>query len=94
MQLTSRTNGFIHDLRSGHIPVVLDVARAPKYGRAAAEATLIKSAVGATAYLVEQANKTKWAQLANWHKGVIDGARLGKNDPRLVFRRTMFAMPR
>ncbi|MDT4923375.1 MAG: hypothetical protein QOG01_1088 [Pseudonocardiales bacterium] len=62
--------------------------------RIASETGMIKSAAGAAAYLVEQANKTKKAQLAEWHEGVIDGAGLGKTDPRLVFRRTMFAMAR
>ncbi|MDT4912347.1 MAG: hypothetical protein QOC66_1475, partial [Pseudonocardiales bacterium] len=55
---------------------------------------MIKSAAGAGAYLVEQANKGKKTKLGEWHEGVIDGAGLGKNDPRLVFRRTMFAMAR
>jgi hypothetical protein len=55
---------------------------------------MIKSAAGAAAYLVEQANKGKKAKLAQWYEGVVDGAGLGKNDPRLVFRRTMFAMAR
>lgn len=55
---------------------------------------MIKSAAGAAAYLVEQANKGKKTYLAEWHEGIVDGAGLGKNDPRLVFRRTMFAMAR
>ena len=62
--------------------------------RIASETGMIKSAAGAAAYLVEQANKGKKATLAEWHEGVIDGAGLAKNDPRLVFRRTMFAMAR
>jgi hypothetical protein len=62
--------------------------------RIATETGMIKSAAGAAAYLVEQANRGKKAKLAAWHEGVIDGAGLGKNDPRLVFRRTMFAMAR
>lgn len=62
--------------------------------RIASETGMIKSAAGAAAYLVERANKGKKAQLAQWHQGVIDGAGLGRNDPRLVFRRTMFAMAR
>jgi hypothetical protein len=62
--------------------------------RIANETGMIKSAAGAAAYLVEQANRGKKVQLAEWHEGVIDGAGLGKNDPRLVFRRTMFAMAR
>ncbi|MDQ6850462.1 MAG: hypothetical protein M3070_10965 [Actinomycetota bacterium] len=55
--------------------------------RIAAETGMIKSAAGATAYLVEQANKSKKPQLA-------DGAGLAKTDPRLMFRKTMFAMAR
>jgi hypothetical protein len=62
--------------------------------RIATETGMIKSAAGAAAYLVEQANKREKAKLAEWYEGVIDGAGLGKNDPRLVFRRTMFAMAR
>jgi hypothetical protein len=62
--------------------------------RIAAETGMIKSAAGAAAYLVELANRGKKAQLAEWHDGIIDGAGLGRNDPRLVFRRTMFAMAR
>src|SRR5947208_280008 len=60
----------------------------------AAETGMIKSAAGAAAYLVESANKTKKARLEKWHDGVIEGAGLRKNDPRLVFRRTMFTMAR
>jgi hypothetical protein len=62
--------------------------------RIAAETGMIKSAAGAAAFLVEQANKTKKARLAKWHDGVIEGAGLRRDDPRLVFRRTMFAMAR
>ena len=62
--------------------------------RIASETGMIKSAAGAAAYLVEAANKSKKARLADWHDGVIDGAGLAKTDPRLVFRRTMFAMAR
>jgi len=42
--------------------------------RIAAETGMIKSAAGAAAYLVEQANKTKKTRLGDWHDGVIDGA--------------------
>lgn len=66
----------------------------PVAERIAGETGMIKSAAGAAAYLVEQANKTKKARLAKWHDGVIEGAGLRKDDPRLVFRRTMFAMAR
>src|SRR5206468_3032040 len=62
--------------------------------RIAAETGMIKSAAGAAAYLVEQANRTKKTQLADWHDGILEGAGLGKHDPRLVFRKTMFAMAR
>jgi hypothetical protein len=60
--------------------------------RIAAETGMIKSAAGAASYLVEQANKR--ARLQDWYEGVIDGAGLAKTDPRLMFRRTMFAMAR
>jgi hypothetical protein len=60
--------------------------------RIATETGMIKSAAGAASYLVEQANKR--AKLDDWYEGVIDGAGLAKTDPRLMFRRTMFAMAR
>ena len=60
----------------------------------AAETGMIKSAAGAAAYLTEQANKAKKAKMADWYEGIIDGAGLGKGDPRLIFRKTMFAMAR
>jgi hypothetical protein len=66
----------------------------PVADRIAAETGMIKSAAGAAAYLVDQANKTSKQQLADWHEGILEGAGLGKNDPRLVFRKTMFAMAR
>jgi hypothetical protein len=66
----------------------------PLAERIAAETGMIKSAAGAAAYLVEAANKTKKARLGKWHDGIIEGAGLRKDDPRLVFRRTMFAMAR
>jgi hypothetical protein len=62
--------------------------------RISAETGMMKSAAGAAAYLVEQVNRGKKAKLAKWHDGVIEGAGLRKNDPRLVFRRTMFSMSR
>lgn len=62
--------------------------------RIATETGMIKSAAGAAVYLVEQANKTKRNRLVDWHEGVIDGTGLTRTDPRLVFRRTMFAMAR
>jgi hypothetical protein len=60
--------------------------------RIAAETGMIKSAAGAASYLVEQANKK--ASLDDWYEGIIDGAGLAKTDPRLIFRKTMFAMAR
>ncbi|HZC52509.1 MAG TPA: hypothetical protein VE441_08440 [Mycobacterium sp.] len=62
--------------------------------RVAAETGMIKSAAGASAYLVERANKARKTLLGEWHEGIIDGAGLVKTDPRLVFRRTMFSMAR
>jgi hypothetical protein len=62
--------------------------------RIATETGMIKSAAGAAAYLVEAANRTRKGRLADWHEGVIEGAGLARTDPRLVFRRTMFAMAR
>jgi len=58
----------------------------------AAATGMIKSAAGAASYLVERANKR--ANLTDWYDGIIDGAGLQKNDPRLLFRRVMFAMAR
>jgi hypothetical protein len=66
----------------------------PVADQIASETGMIKSAAGAAAYLVGQANKSKKTRLAEWHEGLIDGAGLGKQDPRLVFRQTMFAMAR
>jgi hypothetical protein len=60
--------------------------------RIAGETGMIKSAAGAGSYLVEQANKK--AALDEWYEGIIGGAGLAKTDPRLTFRRTMFAMAR
>jgi hypothetical protein len=58
-----------------------------------AQATgMIKSAAGASSYLVTQANKR--ADLTGWFEGVVDGAGLAKGDPRLLFRRVMFSMAR
>jgi hypothetical protein len=49
----------------------------------AAATGMIKSAAGASSYLVSQANKR--VELSAWFDGLIDGAGLGKGDPRLVF---------
>ena len=62
--------------------------------RIANETGMIKSAAGASAYLIEQANRAWKARLEDWYDGIIDGTGLAKNDPRLVFRRTMFTMAR
>jgi len=62
--------------------------------RVAVETGMIKSAAGAAAYLVEQTNKTKKSQLADWYEGIVEGAGLSKSDPRLLFRKTMFSMAR
>src|SRR6185503_19447988 len=53
---------------------------------------MIKSAAGASSYLVAQANRR--ADLTPWFDGVNDGAGLVKSDPRLLFRRVMFNMAR
>jgi hypothetical protein len=58
----------------------------------AAATGMMKSAAGASSYLVSRA-ATK-AQLDRWLDGIIDGAGLTKSDPRLIFRRVMFAMAR
>jgi hypothetical protein len=58
----------------------------------AAATGMIKSAAGAASYLVTQANKR--ADLGPWFDGIVDGAGLQRQDPRLLFRRVMFAMAR
>ena len=58
----------------------------------AAATGMIKSAAGASSYLVAQANRR--ADLTPWFDGVNDGAGLAKSDPRLLFRRVMFDMAR
>jgi hypothetical protein len=61
-------------------------------GEQVATATgMIKSAAGAASYLVSQASKR---DLSPWFDGVIEGAGLVKGDPRLLFRRVMFAHTR
>ncbi|HZC51580.1 MAG TPA: hypothetical protein VE441_03660 [Mycobacterium sp.] len=62
--------------------------------RIANETGMIKSSAGASAYLIEQANRSRKTQLEDWYDGIIDGTGLAKNDPRLVFRRTMFTLAR
>jgi hypothetical protein len=56
------------------------------------ETGMIKSAAGAASYLVTQINKR--ADLSEWFEGLVDGAGLSRQDPRLVFRRVMFSMAR
>lgn len=58
----------------------------------AAATGMIKSAAGAASYLVTNANKR--ADLAPWYEGIIEGSGLDKGDPRLAFRRVMFAHSR
>ena len=62
--------------------------------RIAAETGMIKSAAGAAAYLVDQANSRKKTKMAQWHEGIAEGAGLDKSDPRLMFRKAMFTMAR
>ncbi len=52
---------------------------------------MIKSAAGAASYLVSQASSR---DLTPWFEGIIEGAGLVKGDPRLLFRRVMFAHTR
>ena len=60
--------------------------------RIATATGMIKSAAGASSYLVAQANRR--ADLTPWFDGVNDGAGLVKSDPRLLFRRVMFNLAR
>ena len=53
---------------------------------------MIKSAAGAASYLISRVSKR--AEQDEWFEGIIDGAGLGKQDPRLQFRKVMFAMAR
>ncbi len=62
--------------------------------RVAAETGMIKSAAGAASFLVDAANPRRKARMAEWHEGVTEGAGLDRSDPRLVFRKAMFAMAR
>lgn len=66
----------------------------PVADRVAGETGMIKSAAGAASFLVDRANPRKKGKLAEWHDGLVEGAGLSKSDPRLVFRKTMFAMAR
>ncbi|WP_020500436.1 hypothetical protein [Sciscionella marina] len=60
--------------------------------RISAATGMIKSAAGAASYLVDAANKR--VDLEDWYEGIIEGAGLRRNDPRLTFRNTMFRMAR
>jgi hypothetical protein len=57
----------------------------------AAATGLIKSAAGAASYLVSQASPR---DLTPWFDGITEGTGLTKGDPRLLFRRVMFAQTR
>ena len=60
--------------------------------RVANETGMIKSAAGAGSYLAAAANPD--TSLEDWFDGIIEGSGLAKDDPRLVFRKLMFAMTR
>jgi hypothetical protein len=53
---------------------------------------MIKSAAGAASYLVSQASGRR--DLSPWFDGIVEGTGLAKGDPRLLFRRVMFAHTR
>jgi hypothetical protein len=53
---------------------------------------MIKSAAGAASYLVAQPQKR--TDLQPWFDGLIEGSGLNKGDPRLMFRKVMFAHAR
>jgi hypothetical protein len=57
----------------------------------AAATGMIKSAAGAASYLISQASRK---DLAPWFDGIVEGAGLTKGDPRLIFRRVLFAHTR
>ena len=57
----------------------------------AAATGMIKSAAGAASYLVTEANR---GDLSGWFDGIVEGTGLPKGDPRLMFRRVMFAHTR
>src|SRR5437588_1496250 len=52
---------------------------------------MLKSAAGASSYLVTQASRR---DLSPWLDGILQGTGLTKGDPRLLFRRVMFAHTR
>jgi hypothetical protein len=53
---------------------------------------MIKSAAGGASYLIAHTNPG--VDLDPWYDGLIEGSGLTKGDPRLTFRRVMFAMAR
>ncbi|MDT4937039.1 MAG: hypothetical protein QOG80_710 [Pseudonocardiales bacterium] len=53
---------------------------------------MMRSAAGAASYLVSRAARR--AELEDWYDGIIEGAGLSKQDPRLLFRKIMFSMAR
>jgi hypothetical protein len=57
----------------------------------AAATGMIKSAAGAASYLVTEAGT---GDLSGWFDGIVEGTGLAKGDPRLLFRRVMFAHTR
>jgi len=57
----------------------------------AAGTGMIKSAAGAASYLVTQVSSR---DVTAWFDGIIEGTGLAKGDPRLLFRRVMFAHTR
>jgi hypothetical protein len=57
----------------------------------AAATGMIKSAAGAASYLVSQASPR---DLTPWFDAITEGTGLTKGDPRLLFRRIMFAQTR
>jgi hypothetical protein len=52
---------------------------------------MIKSAAGAASYLVAQASGR---DLSPWFDAIVEGTGMAKGDPRLLFRRVMFAHTR
>jgi hypothetical protein len=58
----------------------------------AAATGMIKSAAGAASYLVKTASGRR--DLSPWFDGIVEGTGLAKGDPRLLFRRVMFAHTR
>jgi hypothetical protein len=58
----------------------------------AAATGMIKSAAGAASYLVTKASGRR--DLSPWFDGIVEGTGLAKGDPRLLFRRVLFAHTR